>query len=32
MVWPLGIIAAGLVVFFAGRGMKDRMEEQNWEQ
>ena len=27
MVWPLGIVAAGLVVFFAGRNARDRIDE-----
>jgi len=27
MIWPLGLVAAGLVVFFAGRSARDKVEE-----
>ena len=30
MVWPLGLIAAGLTVFFAGRRVRNRIDEEPW--
>ena len=30
MIWPLGLIAVGLMVFFTGRNAKDRLDEHYW--